>query len=203
MPSSQCSTSATLPPRPTTLHAPHPSLHPLALGSQWLAGFNLFTVQFLSLLSGLEARGFTMALGLWLMELPLTYSDLSPLFQPHQSLCFPSNPNVLSGAPGPLCFLLPQPEATPSPTKVGFPTVLCAKFPSSSPLQNRTHPVIFFPFLGKILNFYFPPDSICHSLQVCPKCYFFLGASVGLLGLRLARERDVIQFRSFPAQTRL
>lgn len=173
MPSSQCSTSATLPPRPTTLHAPHPSLHPLALGSQWLAGFNLFTVQFLSLLSGLEAHGFTMALGLWLMELPLTYSDLSPLFQPHQSLCFPSNPNVLSGAPGPLCFLLPQPEATPSPTKVGFPTVLCAKFPSSSPLQNRTHPVIFSPFLGKILNFFFPPIAFVILCKFAPNVTSF------------------------------
>lgn len=37
-------------PRPTAVHPPHPSLHPLALGSPWLAGFSLFTVQFLSLL---------------------------------------------------------------------------------------------------------------------------------------------------------
>lgn len=45
----QRSISATL--RPTALHPPRPSLHPLALGSQGLAGFNMFTVQFLSLLS--------------------------------------------------------------------------------------------------------------------------------------------------------
>lgn len=45
----QRSISATL--RPTALHPPRPSLHPPVLGSQGLAGFNMFTVQFLSLLS--------------------------------------------------------------------------------------------------------------------------------------------------------
>lgn len=150
-----------------------------------------------------------MALGLWLMEPPLTYPDpshcysaLSPLLQRHQCLCFPSNPNVLfSGAPGPLCFLLPQPEVTPPPPRVGFLTVLCANV-LSSPRLYKTAPTqcCFSPFWE---NFKLFPHSTCHSLQVCPKCYFFLRASVGLLGLGLAQERNFIQFSSFPAQIRL
>lgn len=121
-----------------------------------------------------------MALGLWLiMELPLTYPDLSPcysalspLLQPHQSLCFPSNPNVLSGAPGPLCFLLPQPEATPSPTKVGFPTVVC-KVPFLLAFTKPHPPNDIFPLSGKNFKLFFPPIAFVILCKFAPNVTSF------------------------------